>query len=66
MTAPPAPLPRLYTTAEVAALLAVHPDTITRADQGGKFPEGTVIRTPGGHRRFDADYIDGLLNGGQR
>lgn len=67
MTAPPAPSERprrLYTSSEVGVILKVDPKTVTRWDLGGKLPPGTVIRTPGGHRRYDAEYIDGIVNGG--
>ncbi len=65
MKAPPAPAPRFYTTAEAAALLHIHPDTLTRAHEEGKLPESAVFRTPGGHRRFSAGYIEDVRNGGR-
>lgn len=64
MKAPPAGMRRLYTRDEVAAILLVQPVTVTRWAKAGKFPPGTVVPTPGRERRYDADYIDALLNGG--
>ena len=69
MTAPPTPplLPEeMLTPGEVADLFRVDVKTVSRWDKAGRFPEGTVIRTPGGHRRFRASGIAPFLNGGQR
>jgi DNA-binding transcriptional MerR regulator len=62
----PDPDAALYTVGEVGILLRVDPRTVTRWDQEGKFPPGTVIRTPGRHRRFRGDYIRSLMAGGAR
>lgn len=62
-TAAPA---ELLTSGEVAGLFRVDAKTVARWDKAGRFPEGTIIRTLGGHRRFRGDYIRSLLNGGQR
>lgn len=51
--------PSLLTPAEVAALFRVDPKTVTRWAQAGKI---TSVRTLGGHRRFDADEIQGLID----
>jgi len=56
---------RLYTPAEVAAIFRVDPKTVTRWAAKGTMilQDGTpveIIRTPGGHRRFDALQVDQL------
>jgi hypothetical protein len=48
---------------EVANLFRVNPNTVTRWDQAGRFPEGTVIRTLGGHRRYLAGHVHAVLRG---
>jgi hypothetical protein len=40
------------TPAEIADLFSVDPKTVTRWAKAGVFPEGTIVRTPGGHRRY--------------
>ena len=45
---------RWLTRAEVAAIFQVAPSTITRWAEAGKLP---VIKTLGGHRRYDADLV---------
>ena len=50
MTAPLTPEP-LLTPGEVAALFHVDPKTIRRWADTGRFPGGTVVRTPGGAKR---------------
>jgi excisionase family DNA binding protein len=45
---------RWLTRAEVAAIFQVAPSTITRWAEAGKLP---VIKTLGGHRRYDADVV---------
>jgi excisionase family DNA binding protein len=45
------------TRAEVAAIFQVAPSTITRWAEAGKLP---VIKTLGGHRRYDADAVQVL------
>ena len=52
---------RFLTPAEVAAEFRVSPGTITRWDNAGRFPDGAVIRTPGGHRRIRASAVTRLL-----
>lgn len=53
----------LLTPAQVAAMFAVDPKTVTRWAKDGKL---SSIRTLGGHRRFDADEVAGLLEATQR
>ncbi len=48
----------LLTPAEVAALFRVSPKTVTRWARSGKL---TALRTLGGHRRFRASEVKGLL-----
>ena len=48
----------LLTPAEVAAMFRVNPKTVTRWARAGKI---SAIRTLGGHRRFRASEIRGLL-----
>ena len=51
---------KLLTPAEVAALFRVDPKTVTRWAKAGKL---SSIRTLGGHRRYRAAEIQGLLSG---
>lgn len=48
----------LLTPAEVAAMFRVSPKTVTRWARSGKL---TALRTLGGHRRFRASEVKGLL-----
>lgn len=48
----------LLTPGEVAQLFGVHPKTIARWANSGKL---TPARTLGGHRRYQADEVYGLL-----
>lgn len=50
---------KLLTPGEVAELFKVNPKTVTRWARAGKI---TAIRTLGGHRRFSAEEIHGLLD----
>src|SRR5665647_14695 len=50
----------LLTPAEVAALFRVDPKTVTRWAKAGKL---TSLRTLGGHRRYRAEEVRGLLGG---
>ena len=50
---------RLLTPGEVALMFNVAPNTVTRWASTGRIGS---IRTPGGHRRFRASEIDGLLS----
>ncbi|GAB3204683.1 hypothetical protein GCM10027294_00010 [Marinactinospora endophytica] len=50
----------LLTRAEVAALFQVDPKTVTRWAKAGRL---TSVCTPGGHRRYPADQLPGLLTG---
>lgn len=50
----------LLTPGEVAMLFHVDPKTVTRWAQDGRL---TCIRTLGGHRRFRASEVHGLLSG---
>jgi predicted site-specific integrase-resolvase len=47
----------------VARLFRVDAKTVVRWANQGKFPPGTVIVTPGGHRRFREDGVRARLNG---
>lgn len=58
---PQQPRDRLLTPGEVAVLFRVDPKTVTRWHKSGRFPAGSVIRTPGGHRRFRESAIRALL-----
>jgi DNA-binding transcriptional MerR regulator len=49
---PPAPGPDLMTPAEVSAMFRVNNKTVARWDKEGRFPPGTVVRTPGNIRRY--------------
>ena len=64
MPAKPPPDAEWYITAEVAELFSVERKAPNRWAKEGRFPAGTVIRTPGGDLRFRGDYIRSLLNGG--
>lgn len=50
---------RFLTPGEVATMFRVDPKTVTRWAAAGKL---NSIKTPGGHRRFDQTYIEGLLS----
>ena len=50
---------RLLTSAQVGEMLVVDPKTVTRWARDGKLRS---IRTPGGHRRYDAAQVEALLN----
>lgn len=52
--------PKLLTPAEVAIMFRVDPKTVTRWANDGRL---TTIRTPGGHRRYDAQECEQLVNG---
>ena len=49
---------RLLTPGEVALMFRVDPKTVTRWASKGRIGS---IRTPGGHRRFRASEVNGLL-----
>jgi excisionase family DNA binding protein len=49
---------RLLTPGEVALMFRVDPKTVTRWAAAGRIGS---IRTPGGHRRFRASEVNGLL-----
>ncbi|MDP9405220.1 MAG: BldC family transcriptional regulator [Actinomycetota bacterium] len=53
----------LLTPAEVAKMFRVDPKTVTRWAKSGKL---SSIRTLGGHRRYRADEVNGLLDGQQQ
>ncbi len=48
---------RLLTSREVAAMFHVDPKTVTRWAISGRL---TIIRTPGGHRRYRESEIQAL------
>jgi excisionase family DNA binding protein len=50
----------LLTTAEVAMMFRVDPNTVSRWASQGKL---SAIRTPGGHRRFRKTDVDRVLDG---
>lgn len=50
----------LLTPSEVAKLFRVDPKTVTRWAKAGKL---SSIRTLGGHRRYRASEVHGLLRG---
>ena len=50
----------LLTPAEVATMFRVDPKTVTRWAKAGKL---SAIRTLGGHRRYSAAEVRGLLSG---
>lgn len=52
----------LLTPSEVAKLFRVDPKTVTRWAKSGKL---SSIRTLGGHRRYRATEVRGLLEGQQ-
>lgn len=52
---------KLLTPGEVARLLRVDPKTVTRWASQGRI---SSIRTPGGHRRFNAIEIMNIVEGG--
>lgn len=52
----------LLTPAEVAELFRVDPKTVTRWARAGRI---SAIRTPGGHRRYSAEEIRALRDGGE-
>lgn len=56
--APPAP--ELLTPAEAAQMLRVQPSTILRWAHQGRL---SVIRTPGGHRRYRRQQVLRILAG---
>jgi len=49
----------LLTPSEVARLFRVNPKTVTRWSQSGKLK---CIKTVGGHRRYDLEQVQELLN----
>ena len=63
MTAPPDE--PLLTPREVAALYRVDTKTVTRWANAGWFPKGTVIVTPGGHRRYVERLVLAMREGRQ-
>ena len=51
----------LMTVREVADAFRVHPGTVTKWAAAGRWPEGSVIRTLGGHRRYSAAVVAQML-----
>jgi len=51
-------LPEIMTRADVAAVFAVDPKTVTRWAKQGRLAS---FRTPGGHRRFRGADVAALL-----
>lgn len=49
---------KLMKPGEVAAMFAVDEKTVTRWADDGKL--GPVVRTIGGHRRFDREHVEKL------
>ena len=52
---------RLYTAQEVATRFRVDVKTVQRWHKNGLL---TAVWTPGHTRRYDADQVDAMLNGG--
>jgi DNA-binding transcriptional MerR regulator len=50
---------------EVAELFRVDPKTVTRWANAGLFPEGSILRTLGGQRRFKAAAVQEMLRAEQ-
>ena len=64
MNATPSPLPGrggVLTSGEVAVMFRVDSRTVTRWDREGRFPEGAVFRTPGGHRRYREPAVRAMI-----
>ena len=55
----------LLTPREVAALYGVDPKSAVRWARQGKFPGGTVFKTPGGHYRFKERAVLAMRDGRQ-
>jgi hypothetical protein len=55
----------LYTRRQVADLFGVTIVTVGRWHEKGQIPQSAIIRTIGGHYRYRAAYVDGLLGGHQ-
>jgi excisionase family DNA binding protein len=53
---------RLYTTAELATRFRIDSKTVARWAKNGKIPADKIVTTLGGHRRFDADWVDEQLD----
>lgn len=51
---------RFYLPHEVAVRLRADARTVSRWAKQGHLP---FIRTPGGHMRLDADYVDAIASG---
>jgi DNA-binding transcriptional MerR regulator len=51
----------LLTTKEVADAFGVTPTQVGRWARDGRFPDGSISVTPGGHRRYDAATIAALV-----
>ena len=51
----------LMTPYEVAVAFRVDPKTVTKWAKAGKFPEGSVLWTLGGVRRYKAAAVAALL-----
>lgn len=56
----------LLTPEQVARMWGVDPKTVTRWARLDRFLPGTVVWTPGGHRRYRRPLVELLLNGGGR
>jgi excisionase family DNA binding protein len=54
---------RFYTPQEVANRFRVDPKTVQRWHKAGLLES---ITTPGNTRRYDADQVDAMLNGGPK
>ena len=42
---------------EAALELGIHSVTLRKMHREGQFPEGSVLKTPGGHYRYDTEQI---------
>lgn len=65
MTISKSPDPEWLTPAEVCAMFRVGPRALSRWRKTGKIPASEIVPTPGGHFRYRAAYIRGLLSGTQ-
>jgi predicted site-specific integrase-resolvase len=57
---------RLLTRTEVAAMFRVDEETVSRWARAGLFPEGAILVTPGGHRRYREPAVRKLLDGNSK
>lgn len=56
----------LLTPHQVALMFNVAERTVTRWAKDGRLPEGAIVRTLGGHRRYKESVVRQLLEDGTR